>query len=75
MPNQDQLIKEFKEAKKRYRDLFIEIIKERVPGVINPEDLVAAKCDAGDSCHGGSNDIAKDFIIDPAFRKEVDVKK
>ena len=65
----EQLVKEFKEARTRYRELYGKIIDIGVKGVIDPQDLVAAKCGAGDSCHGGSTDIALERLILPLERK------
>jgi len=65
MPEHDKLVQDFKEARAKYRELYAKIIDIGVKGVIDPRELSAAKCEAGDSCHGGSTDIALERLVPP----------
>jgi hypothetical protein len=65
MPTSDDLMKEFEKIRARYLELLGELIKQRVPGVIDP---VAAKCSVGEVCHGGEFLTAKDIATLPSGR-------
>jgi hypothetical protein len=67
-----ELLKEFMAARSKYRDLYKRLIDLGRAGVIDPADLLAAGCNAGDKCHGGDGDIAIDKIdqvINPERRQ------
>lgn len=53
MANDDALIKEFEKTRDRYYELLMKLIELGIPGVID-FDKVAAKCDVGEVCHGGT---------------------
>lgn len=58
MANTEALIKEFNAARAKYQELLAELIRLKVPGIVNP---VAAGCSVGEVCHGGTFDVARDL--------------
>ena len=65
MPEQDKLLKELGEARDRYYKLLAKLIELGVPGIIDVIDKVAAKCDVGEVCHGGTFRKPTDLIRPP----------
>ncbi len=65
MATEDELKAEFLKIRDRYLELLQELIKRKVPGVIDP---VAAKCGVGEVCHGGEFLTARDIATLPSTR-------
>jgi hypothetical protein len=51
MPTEQEIVKEFEAARDRYYELVARVVALKIPGLL---DEVAAKCDVGEVCHGGS---------------------
>jgi hypothetical protein len=69
MAEQSELVREFMDARARYRELYLKLLDLKVPGVIDPADLVAAACNAGDKCHGGTDAMKLERVGQPSDRR------
>lgn len=54
MADKEALVKELEAVRARYRDVFSALVKEKIPGFINPVGLT---CNCGESCGTGTSKV------------------